>query len=85
MPPFPLVRLDGEEVVMTAFKRAETGEGFVIRLFEPTGTARSARLRIPTLGMDVEVAMSSFEIKTVVLDPVARTLTECDLMERPLP
>jgi alpha-mannosidase len=83
-PPFPLVQLDGDAVLMTAFKRASDGNGYVIRLFEPTGAARVARLRIPLLGLDREVALSPFEIKTFVLDAVACTFTECDLMEHPL-
>jgi alpha-mannosidase len=82
-PAFPLVQLEGEAVLMTAFKRAADEKGYVIRLFEPAGTARTARLRIASLGLDKDLALSPFEIKTCVLDPAACTLTECDLMEQP--
>ena len=83
-PAFPLVQLEGDAVVMTAFKRAAEGCGYVIRLFEPTGAARTALLRIGPLGLATEVSLSPFEIKSFVLDPKARTLSECDLMEQPL-
>jgi alpha-mannosidase len=83
-PAFPLVQLDGDAVLMTAFKRAENGGAYVIRLFEPTGTARVARLRVPSLNVDSELSLSPFEIKTFLLDPAAGALTECDLMEKPV-
>ncbi len=83
-PAFPLVKLDGDAVLMTAFKCAADGRGYIIRLFEPTGTARTARLSLPLLNLESEQSFSPFEIRTLRLDPVARTLTECDLMEQPL-
>jgi len=83
-PAFPLVQLDGDAVLMTAFKRAADGRGYIIRLFEPTGAARGARLRIASRGLDAEVLLSPFEIRTFILDAAASTLTECDLVECPL-
>jgi alpha-mannosidase len=79
--PTPGITLSDGVVQMAAFKRAETGEGYVIRLFEPSGQARTTTLSIPALDLNEEIALGAYEIKTLVLDPEARTLAETDLME----
>jgi len=72
--------LSDDVVQIAAFKQAEDGNGFVIRLFEPTGHARQTTLSVPSLDLAVDVELASFEIKTLRLDPVVRTVTEADLL-----
>ena len=76
------VTLSDKTVQMTALKKAEQSENFVIRLFEPTGVARTTTLTIPLLDMKQEVHLGGFEVKTFILDPIAKMLTETDLLER---
>lgn len=75
--------LSDDVIQMAAFKQAEDGRGYIIRLFEPTGQARTTTLAIPALNLTADVALGAFEIKTLFLDPLASTLTEGDLMEGP--
>lgn len=71
----------GGVVQVAAFKQAEDGKGYIIRLFEPTGQPRSTILSVPSLDLSVSLRLRGFEIKTFRLDPVARKLVETDLME----
>ncbi len=81
----PGIQLSGGSVLLSALKRAETGEGIVLRFFEPTGEGGSTRVSIPSLDLNFEVPLGPFELKTVVVDPATRTWRETDLLERTLP
>lgn len=69
-------------VLSTACKQSEDRNGYIIRLFEPTGQGRTTEVRFPSLGILTTVAMGKFEIKTLRVDPLAKTVTETDLMEK---
>jgi alpha-mannosidase len=71
-------------IQVTAFKQAEDGKGYIIRMFEPTGRPRSTTLIIHGLEMEVELGFEPFEVKTLYLDPVEKLLSETDLMENML-
>jgi alpha-mannosidase len=77
----PVLILGDPVVVLSAFKKAENGEGYILRLFEPTGAARSARVRLPRLGIEQTVEFGGFEVKTLRLDSTIPTLQETDLLE----
>ena len=78
----PLVILGDDTVQMTAFKKAEKTDDYIIRLFEPTGKDRITSLSIPMFQIREEVSMGPFEIKTFYLDVKRKKLMECDLMEQ---
>ena len=82
-PPRPAVRLSDAVVQMTAFKKAEQSEDYIIRVFEPTGEPRSTTLEVVPLDMRQEIRLSGFEIKTFRVDPVTRSFREVDLLEAP--
>ncbi len=79
--PRPGLLLDDDVVQVTAFKQAEDGRGYIIRLFEPTGLARATTISVPSMGLSAPIALKGFEIKTLRLDSDAATLTETSLME----
>jgi alpha-mannosidase len=78
--PAPGLSLSDDVVQLTALKQAEDGNGFVIRLFEPTGVARQTTLSVPSHDLSVTVELGGFEIKTLRLDTEAGTITEADLL-----
>lgn len=53
-----------EAVVLTALKRAEDGEDWVLRLYEPHGRAARARLRLALLGVSLDVTVGPNGIKS---------------------
>ncbi len=79
--PLPGVSLSDDVVQLVAFKRAEDGEGYVFRLFEPTGTARSTEVTIPALEVRRAVCLSAFEVKTFRVDPETKSVREVTLLE----
>ncbi len=77
-----VVELQDDAIQMTAFKKAEDGEDYIIRLFEPTGNKCSSILNIPVAGIKQEIKLDSFEVKTLRLIVKNNSLAETDLMER---
>ncbi|MCF6285361.1 MAG: alpha-mannosidase [Candidatus Hydrogenedentes bacterium] len=80
--PSPGVLLSDDVVQMAAFKRSEGSDAYILRLFEPTGVARTTNVSIPSLGISQKVAINRFEIKSFLVDPSSKTLAACDLLER---
>ncbi len=78
------VVVDGPAVEVTALKRSEDGKDIVIRLFEPTGRARRAVVRLPALGARTTVRLKGFEIKTLRYNKRTGKFAETDLLERKL-
>lgn len=79
------VELDGDAAVeLCAFKQAEDGAGYILRLFEPTGAPRRVTVRVPAAGASAELSFGGFEVKTLRLDPQSGALTECAMDESAL-
>jgi alpha-mannosidase len=76
------VTLSDGVVQMTACKISEDGRSVVVRLFEPTGDARRTRLRMQALGVDADVALGPFEIRTLAINLATGFVADVDLMER---
>ncbi len=76
--------LSDDIVQITCLKRAEKeNDAYVIRLFEPTGTARSTVLSFPAAGLKEEINLAPFEVKSFLFRK-GGPLIEVDLLERPL-
>ncbi|NLX23645.1 MAG: alpha-mannosidase [Phycisphaerae bacterium] len=82
--PRPGVTLSDGVVQVTAIKKAQRGNDLIVRLFEPTGRARSTTLQVPFLGIRRKVELGKFEIKTLRINPRTRKVTEVNLLERPI-
>jgi alpha-mannosidase len=75
---------DAPNVVVTVVKRAEDGDGHVIRGYETTGRPATATLHLPFLRRTVTAEFGPHEIKTLFI-PDDRSLpaVETDLLEGP--
>jgi len=80
--PRPGPILSDDTVQVTAFKQAEDGVDWIIRLYEPSGLARSTELSVPSLGLKVSISLGAYEIKTLRLDSQSGAVTEVDLTEQ---
>ena len=60
--PKPLAILDDDTVVITAFKKSENGNCFIVRLFEPTGRKRSVQLSLPAISKKIKITLGSLTI-----------------------
>jgi len=80
--PAPLVELRDDTVVLTAFKESEDGQGYIVRLFNPTSLPHETILVVPTLGINHPVSLGKFEIKSLRIDLTTASAQEVDLLER---
>ncbi|HEX2221901.1 MAG TPA: glycoside hydrolase family 38 C-terminal domain-containing protein [Candidatus Limnocylindria bacterium] len=74
--------VDADNVMLTVLKRAEDDDDIVIRLWEVTGAATTATLRLPAWRRELRVELGPAEIRTLKVprDP-ARPAREVDLIE----
>ncbi|HEC02601.1 MAG TPA: alpha-mannosidase, partial [Phycisphaerales bacterium] len=80
--PKPFALLSNKDVQITTIKQSENGDGWIIRLFEPTGRHQKTQLRIMAAKpIRKTVTLQPFEIKTLKIDPAFRTMVETNLME----
>jgi alpha-mannosidase len=77
----PAILLDSQTVQLTAFKRAEDGDGFILRLHASADKAGLVRLRVPALGLDERVEVPGEAIRTYRLRTDAASLVETDVCE----
>lgn len=85
IPASPVLMLEDPSVVLTTLKRAEDGaEALLIRLWEPTGQARECQLHFPSFGFSTMVHLGAYALLTLRVDPHTGSVTEVDLLERPL-
>jgi alpha-mannosidase len=72
--------LDGDDMLQTAFKRAEDGDGYVLRLFNPFDRTARTVLRSDVFSLCEPLELTPFEIRTLRLQ--SGKCTETDLMEK---
>jgi len=77
--PGAFYEIDNPAVVVSAFKKAADGDGYILRLYETTGHAQSASVRVPALGIDAKVRLEGQEVRTWRLRQGA--LADTDLLE----
>jgi alpha-mannosidase len=74
--------VEGRAVEVTAFKKSEDGDDIVVRLFEPTGKARTAVVKLPAFGASAKCRLKGFELRTLRFSRRTRRFSETDLLER---
>lgn len=61
------VVLDCENVGISAFKKAQSNDGYIVRVYENAGKETKASFKIESLGIEHEFSLSKFEVKTFLL------------------
>ncbi len=77
LPESPLEISGNDVITLTAFKKADNGDGYIVRLFNPVENKQTAKMRF--YGNDAEIKFTAFEIKT--LRVTKEKIEETDLME----
>jgi alpha-mannosidase len=80
-PAVPGAVLSDAVIQMPAMKLSDDGRLAIVRLFEPTGSARQTALHIPALEVQAPLSFRPFELKTVTVDLASRVVRETDLLE----
>ncbi len=76
----PVFTLDGDAVLQTAFKQAEDGDGYILRLFNPFDIVAQTVLRSDVFSLCETLRLNPFEIRTLRLQ--SEKYTRTDLMEK---
>lgn len=76
----PVFTLSGDVIEQTAFKQAEDGDGYILRLFNPFDRTAHTELRSEPFGLCETLELTPFEIRTLRLRNGA--ITETDLTEK---
>ncbi len=79
--PGALITIDNPAVVVSAFKKAEAGDRYILRLYEADGVAQTARVRLPRFGIDQEIKLNGYEIATFSVVPEEGKFGKTDLLE----
>lgn len=80
--PLPPVTVSGDAVDVPALKKAADGNGYILRLFDPFDRAAHLTVSSVPLGIETDVTLQPYEIKTLRL--TAGTVQETDLLEHPV-
>ena len=73
--------IDNPAVTVSALKRAESGEGYILRVYESDGAAQTARVTLPALGIEENILLRPYEIATFAIDPAGRRMEKTGLIE----
>lgn len=73
--------IDNPAVVVSAFKKAEQGDRYILRVYEADGEAQRARIQLPRFGIDQEIELSGYEIATYAVYPEEGRLEPAGLIE----
>lgn len=79
--PGSFITLSNKEVIISAFKKAEKKDGYILRLYESTGKDQEVRLHIPVLKINAELSIKAYEIKTFYIDGINRQISETTILE----
>lgn len=74
------MEIDRDNILLSACKAAEDGDGVVFRFYEAAGKETRAELRLPLAGADISARFAPFEIKTYHVGADG-TVRETNLLE----
>lgn len=75
------IATDKENIVISAIKNAEDGNGYILRLYETAGKPTNTVITFPLCSTSFQVNFAPQEIKTLRLIPENRTITEVLITE----
>ena len=58
------VEIDQDEIALIALKRAEDGQGLILRGYETTGNIVNVTISLPTMDRTIPIVFTPYEIKT---------------------
>jgi len=76
-----MITLSNPGIELTALKRAEISDEYVLRIFEPEGKPQTTEIELPSLGIKHKESLSPFEIVTLITDNNSKKLKRTDLLE----
>lgn len=75
------LQIDNPRVMVSAIKKSEDAEGYILRVYEGSGTQSVAKLFFPIQGTEKSVHFNAFEIKTFLWNPGNGEFVETGIVE----
>ncbi len=76
-----LMQIDNPGVMVSAIKKSEDSEGYIIRLYEGSGETAEAKITFPAHKLEKTISFNGFEIKTFLWNPQTGDFKETSLIE----
>lgn len=76
-----LLQIDNPRVIVSAIKKSEDTDDYIIRIYEGSGEAAQATLSFPTHKQEKKISMNGFEIKTFLWNPESGDFKETNMIE----
>lgn len=80
-PAVSLFEIDNPRVMVSALKKSEDSDGYILRLYEGSGTETEAKLFFPIQKTEKCIHFKAFEIKTFLWMPETGEITETGIIE----
>ena len=78
------LHVSSDNIIVTVFKRAEEGNGYILRCYETAGEETETVISIPMLNRSWKTHLAKCEIKTfLVPDNMNEEISEVNLLEQP--
>ena len=62
------LELDNKNIIASAFKMAEDGDGQILRLYNSKPVTQKVNINIPMLGLNDDFELAEFEVATFKID-----------------
>ncbi len=76
------VQIGNPVVQLQAIKQADDGEGWIVRIYNPSEIVSATSLKIPALRFEIQIRLAAFEVKTFRISEMGQLISEVDLMEK---
>jgi alpha-mannosidase len=80
----PALTLSSPDLILSAFKRAESGEQWVARIFNPLSTPQSTTATLAGGLIIHTITLGPSEVKTLIFNTTTKRAHEADLIEEAL-
>lgn len=77
----PMITIDNKSIIVSCLKKAEDGDGYILRVYESEGKPQSASVTLGIIGISEKISLKAFEIKTFRIDSKAKAISETTLLE----
>ena len=73
------IDVEKKNIIVTAFKKAEDGNGYIVRAYECDGVKTRSKMEVGCLKVKIDAEFLPYEIKSFRIE--GKTVSECNLIE----
>lgn len=75
------ININKPNIIMSAFKKAENAEGYIIRLYETDGVTTDVLIKLSILNTEIKTSFGKYEVKTFYINADDKSVKEVMLTE----